>query len=387
MVTDALAHENIPRDKSDTTPARLLVVDDEPGIRSLFDYEFTSRGWSVFVAADVREGLEMARVRRPDVVVCDLTLPDGDGAQVLETLKEMDPKIEVIMVTGHATLESALACLRRGAYDYVVKPFQMEEVARLADRAFDRRCLNQQLIHLKELNRLKTDFIAGMSHELRTPLNAVIGFVSLILDGAYGDVADRQRQALRRVDVNSRGLLQLINNILDVSKVGTGHMEVYAEVFALDELAREVAEGMDSIVRGKSLDLKVSVPEGIHLYTDRMKLKQILVNLVGNALKFTREGKVSVSAEKAQDGTHVRLQVRDTGVGIRAEDIPFLFQEFKQPDPSTVREFGGTGLGLAIVRKLSTLLGGSVAVESEPGKGSTFTLTLPLQAPPTGGNS
>ena len=329
----------------------------------------------------------MARVRRPDVVVCDLTLPDGDGAQVLETLKEMDPKIEVIMVTGHATLESALACLRRGAYDYVVKPFQMEEVARLADRAFDRRCLNQQLIHLKELNRLKTDFIAGMSHELRTPLNAVIGFVSLILDGAYGDVADRQRQALRRVDVNSRGLLQLINNILDVSKVGTGHMEVYAEVFALDELAREVAEGMDSIVRGKSLDLKVSVPEGIHLYTDRMKLKQILVNLVGNALKFTREGKVSVSAEKAQDGTHVRLQVRDTGVGIRAEDIPFLFQEFKQPDPSTVRELGGTGLGLAIVRKLSTLLGGSVAVESEPGKGSTFTLTLPLQAPPTGGNS
>jgi signal transduction histidine kinase len=257
----------------------------------------------------------------------------------------------------------------------------MEDVVRLADRALDRRRLSRQLVHLKELNRLKTDFIAGMSHELRTPLNAVIGFVSLLLDGAYGDLGDRSRQALLRVDVNARNLLQLINNILDVSKIGTGRMEIYAELFVLDELAREVADGMDSIVRGKGLRLDLRVPEGLRLFTDRLKTKQILVNLVGNALKFTREGGVEVSAEKTSDGTAVRFSVKDTGVGIRAEDIPFLFQEFKQPDPAAVREFGGTGLGLAIVRKLVNILGGSVSVQSEPGRGSVFTVTLPLQGP------
>jgi signal transduction histidine kinase len=362
-------------------PPRLLVVDDEPGIRDLFEREFTGRGWSVFAAAGAREGVELARIRRPDVAVCDLSLPDGDGAEVLEAMKEIDPKLEVIVVTGHATLESALSCLRRGAYDYVTKPFRMEEVVRLADRALDRRRLSRQLVHLKELNRLKTDFIAGMSHELRTPLNAVIGFVSLLLDGAYGDLGDRSRQALLRVDVNARNLLQLINNILDVSKIGTGRMEIYPELFVLDELAREVADGMDSIVRGKGLRLDLRVPEGLRLFTDRLKTKQILINLVGNALKFTREGGVELSAERIPDGTAVRFSVKDTGVGIRPEDIPFLFQEFKQPDPAAVREFGGTGLGLAIVRKLTNILGGSVSVESELGKGSVFTVTLPVQGP------
>jgi signal transduction histidine kinase len=362
-------------------PPSLLVVDDEPGIRDLFEREFTSRGWSVFSAAGAREGIELARIRRPDVAVCDLSLPDGDGASVLETMKGLDPKLEVIVVTGHATLESALSCLRRGAYDYVTKPFRMEDVVRLADRALDRRRMARQVVQLKELNRLKTDFIAGMSHELRTPMNAVIGFVSLLLDGAYGDLSDRSRQALLRVDVNARNLLQLINNILDVSKIGTGRMELYTELFTLDELVREVADGMDSIVRGKKLRLDLRVPEGLRLFTDRLKTKQILVNLVGNALKFTREGGVEISAERVPDASAVRISVKDTGVGIRPEDIPFLFQEFKQPDPAAVREFGGTGLGLAIVRKLTGLMGGSVSVESELGKGSLFTVTLPLQAP------
>jgi signal transduction histidine kinase len=299
----------------------------------------------------------------------------------LETMKGLDPKLEVIVVTGHASLESALSCLRRGAYDYVTKPFRMEDVVRLADRALDRRRMARQVVQLKELNRLKTDFIAGMSHELRTPMNAVIGFVSLLLDGTYGDLSDRSRQALLRVDVNARNLLQLINNILDVSKIGTGRMELYAELFTLDELVREVADGMDSIVRGKKLRLDLHVPEGLRLFTDRLKTKQILINLVGNALKFTREGGVEISAERVPDASAVRISVKDTGVGIRPEDIPFLFQEFKQPDPAAVREFGGTGLGLAIVRKLTGLLGGSVLVESEPGKGSLFTVTLPVQGP------
>jgi signal transduction histidine kinase len=365
---------------ADPTPPRLLVVDDEKGIRDLLDYEFTSRGWSVFSAADGKEGVEMGRVRKPDVVICDLFLPEMDGASVLKALKEFDPKLEVIIVTGHASLESAVSCLRRGAYDYLEKPFRMEDVSRLAERALDRRKLSKQLVRLEEMNHLKTSFLAGMSHELRTPLNAIIGYVSLILEGAYGDLPDKQRQALQRVDINSRGLLQLINNILDVSKVGAGRAELYVERFALDELVTEVAEGMEPLSRGKGLTLAIDVPKGLVFETDRMKLKQILVNLVGNGLKFTRQGGVVLSAAPAQEGS-VRIKVKDTGVGIKPEDIPYLFQEFKQPDGASAREFGGTGLGLAITRKLSNLLGGSVGVESDYGKGACFTVSLPMRAP------
>jgi signal transduction histidine kinase len=365
---------------ADPTPPRLLVIDDEPGMRDLLLYEFTARGWNVFTAADGEEGLESGRVRKPDVVVCDLSLPDMHGDQVLEGLRQMDPKMEVIMITGHASLESALACLRHGAYDYVTKPFQIEDVSRLADRALEKRRLSRQLVHLTEVNRLKTEFIAGMSHELRTPLNAVIGYVSLLLDGAYGSLEEKQRQSLGRVDVNARGLLQLINNILDVSKVGAGRMELYIETFPLADLFLEVAEGMESLAKGKKLSLEQSAPAGVMMTTDRMKLKQILVNLVGNALKFTKEGGVTISAEPS--GPLVRIRVKDTGIGIKPEDIPFLFQEFKQADLAAVREFGGTGLGLAITRKLSSLLGGSVTVESEPGKGSLFTVAIPLEPPP-----
>lgn len=363
--------------KSDEAPPRLLVIDDEKGIRDVLEYDFTARGWTVFCAADVAEAVEQGRIRKPDVAICDLMLPGGNGAQVLEALKKMDSKMEVIIITGNATLESAIACLRRGAYDYLTKPFKLEDVARLVVRALENRRLSRQLVHMTELNRLKTEFIAGMSHELRTPLNAVIGYVSLILDQAYGPVVDKQKQALSRVDVNARNLLQLINNILDVSKVGAGHMELYEEDFVLEDLLKEVGESLMAIAESKSLALTWRAPAGLKLRTDRMKLKQGLVNLVGNALKFTKKGGVDISADAVDD--RVKLRVKDTGVGIRTEDIPLLFQEYKQADIAETRHIGGTGLGLTITRKLIGLMGGSISVQSEHGQGSTFTITLPLR--------
>jgi signal transduction histidine kinase len=363
---------------AEDTPPRLLVIDDERGIRDLLIFEFEARGWRVFQAATGEEGIEVARVRRPDVIVSDLTMPGMSGDETLAALKAMDPKLEVIMATGHATLESALNCLRNGAYDYIGKPFQTEDLARLVERALDKRRLSAQLVRMEELNRLKSEFLANMSHELRTPMNAIIGYTSLILDGTYGDVPDKQRQALARVDVNARNLLQLINNILDVSKVGAGRMQVYLETFLLADLLKETVETMESIARGRNLSLIASMPPDVKITTDRLKLKQILINLMGNGLKFTRQGGVTVTGSTGSDEGHVRLSVRDTGIGIKEEDIPHLFQEFKQLDGSSTREFGGTGLGLAITRKLLKLLGGSIRVESEPGRGSVFTITLPL---------
>lgn len=368
--------------KSDESPPRMLVVDDEKGMRDLLEYEFTSRGWSVFVASDVREAVELGRVRKPDVAICDLMLPDGNGAAVLEAFKQMDPKMEVIIVTGNASLESAVVCLRRGAYDYVTKPFKLEDVSRVADRALDRRRLSRQLVQMTELNRLKTEFIAGMSHELRTPLNAVIGYVSLILDQAYGPVADKQKQALSRVDINARNLLQLINNILDVSKVGAGHMELYEETFSIADLLKEIVESLSALSESKGLALTWKASPEVKIHADRMKLKQSLVNLVGNALKFTKKGEVALSLDV--EDKFIRLRVRDTGVGIRTEDIPTLFQEYKQADISETRLVGGTGLGLTITRKLIGLMGGSISVESDFGKGSTFTISLPVKAVESG---
>jgi PAS domain S-box-containing protein len=258
---------------------------------------------------------------------------------------------------------------------------QLEEriQAATADLAEQNTRLQWQSRELEKANRLKSEFLASMSHELRTPINALIGYASLMLDRIYGDLTPRQEEGLNRIQNAAQHLLALINDILDLAKIEAGRMPLHLDDVKLGDIMTEITQQIEPMVKKKQLTLKVELPSSdLTLHTDRTKVKQILLNLLSNAVKFTHHGGISVTVSK--DEEDLRFDVRDTGIGIREADLESIWEDFRQVDQSRTREFGGTGLGLSITRKLVDALGGHVFAESTFGKGSTFTVVLPIRS-------
>src|SRR5258706_3551192 len=308
---------------------RVLVIDDESGLRDMLVFGLTDRGYHVVPAESGEEGIEKARHDIFDLMVCDIMMPGKSGVEVLKEIKAIQPDMEAIMATGYATLETAFASMKQGAFDYIPKPYGLDQLCSIFEKALERRGLKAQVGKLQELNRMKSEFLANMSHELRTPMNAIIGYTSLILDKTYGDITPKQEQGLKRIETNSRNLLQLINNILDLSKLNAGRMQLFKESCLLTEITDEVLQTMECLARERKLTLTAEVPESLMFETDKTKLKQVLINLVANAVKFTHEGGVSIRAEALQGPNRLRFYVQDTGIGIKDEDLPLLFEEFK----------------------------------------------------------
>lgn len=243
------------------------------------------------------------------------------------------------------------------------------------------RLLSEQNRRLQQELQSRARFLANMAHELRTPMNAIIGFTSLLLEDAAIQLSERHRRSLERVARNARELLQLTNNVLDMSKLEAGKMDVYSEPVSVSELIERAMSLVEPLRQGRPIELRAQVAEGLPLMrTDRAKLQQILINLLSNAIKFTFEGEVRVTAE-LQDPSHIRIAVSDTGIGIDEIDLPRIFEEFQQARHSAAMRGAhvGSGLGLAITRRLVELLGGRIDVSSRLGEGSVFTVTLPLE--------
>jgi signal transduction histidine kinase len=243
------------------------------------------------------------------------------------------------------------------------------------------RQLEWQSRELERAYRLKSEFLASMSHELRTPINALLGYTSLMRDRIYGDISKRQGEALDRMFAASQHLLELVNDVLDLAKIEAGKMPVHLEQVDVVALIQELSATVEPMVRQKRLEYRVELaPDLPVLETDRTKVKQILLNLLSNAVKFTHEGEIRVTARPAPGGDGAEVEVGDTGIGIDPESLDNIWEDFRQVDQSSTREYGGTGLGLSITRKLLDLLGGSVRVESKLGEGSVFTISLPLRS-------
>jgi protein-histidine pros-kinase len=231
---------------------------------------------------------------------------------------------------------------------------------------------------IQQANRMKSEFLANMSHELRTPLNGIIGFSEFLVDEKPGQLNTKQKEYLTDILNSGRHLLQLINDVLDLSKVEAGKMELYPESFMLSKAVDEVCSVISQMAKKKGITIRRDIAAEIESVTlDQQKFKQVLYNLLSNAVKFTDDkGQVEiVAAPQAPD--RFRLQVRDTGIGIRPEDFEKLFVEFQQLDSGATRRYEGTGLGLALTKKIVEFQHGSITVESVPGKGSTFTVILP----------
>src|SRR5262249_21004320 len=241
------------------------------------------------------------------------------------------------------------------------------------------RVLIEQNRRLGLEGQTKARFLANMSHELRTPMNAIIGFTSLLLDDRSLHLSERHRRNLERVSRNARDLLELINNVLDLSKIEAGRMDVYSEPADAHDLIERAMAVVEPLKEARPINLNISVEDGLPpMRTDRTKLQQILINLLSNAIKFTREGEVKVTAVRAPNN-RIRIAVSDTGIGIAESDVNRIFEEFRQIATTGRGSRTGTGLGLPITRRLAEMLGGEISVSSREGAGSVFTLTLPLE--------
>jgi signal transduction histidine kinase len=230
---------------------------------------------------------------------------------------------------------------------------------------------------LAEASQHKSQFLANMSHELRTPLNAILGYTELILDSVYGDMPEKARNVLDRVQRNGRHLLGLINDVLDLSKIEAGQLTLSLSDYSLNSVIRTVFSAVEPLANQKQIRLKIEVAPELPLGRgDEQRLTQVLLNLVGNAIKFTVLGEVSITGSAANGSFTVA--VRDTGPGISTTDQAKLFQEFQQADNSITRKKGGTGLGLAISKRIIEMHGGKIWVDSVAGQGSTFSFALPI---------
>jgi PAS domain S-box-containing protein len=250
-----------------------------------------------------------------------------------------------------------------------------------AELAEQNELLRRQHIALEQASALKSQFLANMSHEFRTPLNAILGYTHMLLNNVTGQVTDPQRKSLSRIDSNARHLLALINDILDITRIEAGRMPLNATTFGLGELFDEVQSELEPIIKRSTLTVVTKVRGAVpSVRSDRQKVKQIVLNLLSNALKFTPAGSVTMTASYESRLKQVAIAVKDTGVGIPEDDQVKVFEDFRQLDSSPARGYGGTGLGLSICRRLSQILGGTIELESALGAGSTFTLRLPAKA-------
>jgi len=280
---------------------------------------------------------------------------------------------------------------RKAAENALQREIDARSNAEEALRASNRR-LETKAEELAEATRLKSEFLANMSHELRTPMNSIIGFTGRVIKKAGELLPEKQLNNLKIVQRNANHLLQLINNILDLSKIESGKMDTFVEKFSISEVIRETIELARPLAIEKNLTLKEQLPENnIMLHTDSTKLKQVLINLIGNATKFTDQGGITIISEMLQENRienypqlaldnneFIEIHVTDTGIGMDQHELRYIFDAFRQADGSLTRKTGGTGLGLTITKNLIELLGGDICVHSDKGHGTTFSIAIPI---------
>ncbi|MDC0710915.1 response regulator [Stigmatella sp. ncwal1] len=315
------------------------------------------------IAEDVTERRKSEEVLRASK--SELEAANGKLAESLEELKR-----------SRAVSARSLASYQQRALQMEIIRQQNEDLDRLAtDLAISKRNEEERAREAEGAARLKSEFLANFSHEIRTPLNGIIGYCDLLMREEGSRLTAHGRRDLNVVKTNAKTLLALINDILDLSKIEAGRVEVVVERVDGQELAEECLATVREYVKGRDVELTLHVDERArYLNTDALKLRQVMLNLLSNAAKFTESGEVSLGLRA--DGNELVMTVEDTGVGMPADQLPFIFEKFRQVDGSTTRKVGGTGLGLAIVRELSKVLGGNVTVSSVLGRGSTFTVRL-----------
>jgi signal transduction histidine kinase len=330
--------------------------------------------------------LAWATEQRAPVQVADLrnqSLAPQQAAPVRQLVLDAGYRARMIVpLLGANRIVGALVVRRKAPGEFpkrtvdLLQTFAAQSVLAIQNARLFRE-VEVKGLQLEVASRHKSQFLANMSHELRTPLNAILGYTELILDSIYGDMPQRMRGVLERVQTNGKHLLGLINDVLDLSKIEAGQLTLSLEDYSIADVVQNVVTAVEPLASEKSLALKVELPSDLPTaHGDQRRLTQVLLNLVGNAIKFTDTGEVAIEAA-ASNGAYT-LAVRDTGPGIDPADQSKIFEEFQQADSSSTKTKSGTGLGLSISRRIVAMHGGRIWVQSAPGRGSTFFLEVPF---------
>ncbi len=360
------------------TPSKILVIDDEEVVLDSCVQGLEGGHYQVATAHDGTAGLKLVEELRSDLVFVDLKMPGISGFEVLERLRAFDPTVVAIVITGYATVSSAVEAMKRGAFDFLPKPFTPDELRVITQRGLEKRRLVLEAIALRrQKEMLRENFAAIVSHELKTPLSAIQQNLFALTAELSGQLSEAQKNRLERLKGRLNDLLKLIHTWLRAFSVDIAKIK---ETFAPMSVASSVAKAIDSVqphATRKDLEIVASVPDALPLVLgDEGSLTEALVNILGNAVKYSNVGtKVVVTAEAAEE--RVLISIADTGVGIAPEDLPFVFDDFYRGKSAPAVE-KGCGLGLALSRRIIEAHAGSISVESQLGKGTTFVLSLPV---------
>jgi two-component system sensor histidine kinase/response regulator len=356
----------------------VLVIDDEESMRDSCSLILTKGGFQAETAENGTIGLEKIKEVKPDLVLVDLKMPGISGMEVLEKTREIDPNIISVVITGYATVDSAVDAMKRGAYDFLPKPFTPEELRLIIRRGLERRRLVLETETLRREKKLmEENFITMVSHQLRSPIVAVIQYFEVILSGMVGSISEKQKEMLQRAKDRLESLLNLINDWLDAQRIDKGQIVDKFKPLSLREIVKKLVEDMKPLAQKYEVTLEMGAcSENDTVQGDKETLEQVFSNLITNAIKYNKpKGQVFVTIK--ENGDSIAAEVQDTGIGIAKEHLPFLFDQFYRVSRSEDHKMKGTGLGLSIAKKIVEAHGGSIQVSSEPGKGSTFTVLLP----------
>jgi signal transduction histidine kinase len=352
--------------------ASLLIVDDERGPAESLRMVFKSN-YDVFTAPGGEEALAVLRKEPIDVVTLDLRMPGMPGTEVMEHIKRFDPDIEIIVVTGYASLDSAIRGLRHRVFDYVTKPFDVPQISDLVERAVERRRSTLRARNFRD------HFLDNLSHELRTPLNAIMGFNDILNEQLQPQLSTEQRSTFERIQANSQRLLNLIESVLLLNSLEVG--EVYYSPVQLDlrDVLSWAVRRFAPLAHEKRLTLQEEAhPFPVEVISDRSKLERLLSCLLDNAINYTpKGGSVTLSLRPLDHGRAVEIEVRDTGIGVPSEDIQQLILQASVVDSPATSDTVGLGFGLRLATTLAKILGGGVCARRQASGGSVFTVRIP----------
>jgi len=366
---------------------KVLVVDDELGMRlgmkkSLARHRINIPDIEEEISFDIEmaetgeEALEKVTTFQPDVMLLDYKLPAMSGLEVLEEVTSEDSEMVTIMVTAYASLETAVSAIKRGAFDFLAKPFEPKELRDVVEKAARNLILARQVKKLEEERRqVRFQFISVLGHELKAPINAVEGYLGILSDKVLGQEIGKYDDMVNRSMVRIRGMKKMISDLLDLTRIESGQKVRTLEQVNVNDIAKLAMETVEIAANERNIEVNLHADEEIVIEADSGEIEIIMNNVISNAVKYNKDnGQVDITL--TYENEKVTISVKDTGIGMTQEEADSLFSEFKRIKNEKTRNILGSGLGLSILKRISGMYNGDVKVTSEPDVGSTFTVNL-----------
>ena len=408
---------------NDLSDNRILVIDDDVGVRSSITMYMEDLGYEIYEASNGDDGLRMHAEIRPAMVFCDLRMPGMDGLDVLQRITSESPDTPVAVISGAGRIQDVVEALRRGAWNYITKPIEnMAVLKHVAEQAIEKSRLQREnrqyhayledevVRRTRELakstarakilaeeanaaNLAKGEFLSNMSHELRTPLNSIIVLARVLAENRDTNLNEKQLEMLEQISSSGHELLGLVNEVLDVAEIESAEVQLNKKLILFKKFIARIDRIASPLAWQKGLDYHIEIAEDAPetFYSDELKASRIIRNIISNAVKFTSEGAIQIRVGRPPVNPEIEamgysrdklimFQISDTGIGIEPDMRQRIFSAFMQADGANTRRYQGIGLGLAIAARFTSALGGEIFIESQPGKGSTFTVVLPAAA-------